>query len=51
VIAVIYPPPEETGGQDDELRLYAAVPDESRLANAPVAFVEPASCQLIYLDD
>lgn len=51
VIAVIFPPPEETGSQEEELRLYAAVPDEGQLADVPVAFVEPISCQLIHLDD
>lgn len=50
-IAVLIPPPEETGDGDGEVRLIAAVPEGSRLAEAPVAFVDMASCRLIHIEE
>ncbi|HUG08746.1 MAG TPA: hypothetical protein VMP13_07625 [Acidimicrobiia bacterium] len=50
-IVVLTPPPEETGDADGESRLIAAVPEGSQLAEAPVAFVDMASCRLIHIEE
>ncbi len=50
-IAVLTPPPEETGDAEGELRLIAAVPEGSLLTEAPVAFVDMASCRLIHIEE